>query len=310
MKLLKELINKVKTFWNIYGGIIASKFIAWLNDFSKNTMDTWTSYLVLTLTCISVLTFFKIMLFKQKTNGLIDTAAMSQQSVKALKAAVDPVKQGEELGKTILTTVEYVKKGNMIMEKIKKIIKWIWGNKFTLISIVSNLIFLLFSQFLLYSGYLKDYQFFQEHNIVFKVVVTILCLLWLINNIYTAVTNYGLESLEQLRIRAEEIKVDVTNKLTPEQRKILKNTLSTFNSTLKGLEAQLVEIDNQIDVSKKVMADINMLGKIGITLSASQEKDFYDAQDKVKKLETEKNDLEAQKLNTENQIEKITNALA
>lgn len=310
MKIFKEIIKKMKGFWNIYGGIIASTFIAWLNDFSRSTMDTWTSYLVLTLTCISVLTFFKIMLFKQKTNGLIDTAAMSQQSVKALKAAVDPVKQGEELGKTILTTVQYVKKGNIVMEKLKKIFKWLWGNKLTLINIVSNLIVAAFSQFLLYSDSLKEYQFFQEHDIVFKVVVTILCVLWLLNNIYTGVTKYGLESLEQLRIRAEEIKVDATNKLNPEQRKVLKNSLSTFNSKLYELESQLVEIDKKIEESKKVMADINTLVKVGITLSSSQEKEFYEEQDKVKEFENKKKELESQKSNTLIQIEKIKNALA
>lgn len=310
MKFIKELTKKIKGFWNIYGGIIASTFIAWMNDFSKSTMDTWTSYLVLTLTCISVLTFFKIMLFKQKANGLIDTAALSQQSVKALKTAVDPVKQGEELGKTILTTIGYAKKGNIIMEKLKKIIKWIWGNKLSLISIISNLVVATFSQYLLYSDYLKTYQYFQDHDIVFKVVVTILCVLWLIVNIYTTVTKYGLESLDQLRIRAEEIKVDATNKLSPEQRKVLKNTLSTFNSTLYELESQLVEIDKKIEESRKVMADINTLSKVGITLSDSQEKEFYAEQDKVKEFENKKKELESQKSNTLIQIEKIKNALA
>lgn len=309
MKFVKIFIEKIKSFWNIYGGIIASTFIAWLNDFSRSAMDTWTSYLVLTLTCISVLTFFKIMLFKQKPNGLADTAALSQQSVKALKAAVDPVKQGEDLGQTIITTIKVVRKGSVIMEKLKKLLKWLWGNKLTLISIVSNLVVSIIAQFLLYTDALKDFEYFQVHDTAFKVVVTILCVLWLINNIFTAVTKYGLESLTQLQTRSEQLKEETTSKLNATQKKVLKGTLAKFVKALNNIETAIDEANKVINVANQTLNDLKTLSKVGIALTGEQQQAYSEAELTITNKQREIAALEENKAKTLAQIEKIKAAL-
>lgn len=309
MKFLKTITNKLKGFWNIYGGIIASTFIAWLNDFSKTTMDTWTSYLVLTLTCISVLTFFKIMLFRQKSNGLADTAALSQQSVKVLKAAVDPVKQGEDLGQTIITTIQVVRKGSVIMEKLKNFVKWLWGNKLTLISIISNLVVSVFAQFILYTDALKDFEYFQVHDVVFKVVVTVLCLLWLANNIFTAVTKYGLESLPQLQERSEKLKKDTTDKLSASQKTALKADLSNFKVDLKKIVNAINEVVKAKDLAFETVEHLKTLSTVLGGLTQEQEQKLRDAENTVAVKQNELTDLENKKQDKLAQIEKIKNEL-
>ena len=309
MRFIKTFISKLKGFWNIYGGIIASTFIAWLNDFSKSTMDAWTSYLVLTLTCISVLTFFKIMLFKQKPNGLVDTAAMSQQSVKALRAAVDPIKQGEDLGQTIITTIKIARKGNIFMEKIKKLLKWLWGNKITLTSIISNLFISVVAQFIIYSDALKDFEYFQVHDIAFKVVVTILCVIWLIANIFAAVNKYGLESLKQLEQRSQKLKEQTTNKLSAAEKKVLKNTLAKFNNTLSNIETAITEANKAINLANQTLAGLMTIKNVGIALNAEQEQKYKDAENTIAIKQNEIASLENDRVRTLSQIEKIKNAL-
>ena len=134
IKILKDIFKKIIKLWNIYGGIILSTFVAWLNNFSRDNMDNITSYLVMTLTFISVLTFFKLVLFKKKSDGIIDSASLNQSSIKAMKTAIDPLKNGEEIGKTILKTEK-------ILERLgKKIMKWFLKNKGAIITLIGGVI--------------------------------------------------------------------------------------------------------------------------------------------------------------------------
>jgi len=91
----------------------------------------------------------------------------------------------------------------------------------------------------MYSDTLKDFAFFQEHKIVFISVVislTILWILWLIDNIVCVVTKFGLENLEELKNRTEEKKKETVAKLTAKQKKALKNQLSVFKK-LKEIQS-------------------------------------------------------------------------
>jgi hypothetical protein len=309
VKFIKGLIKKIKGFWNIYGGIIVSTFIAWRTDFSKTTMDTWTSYLVLTLTCISVLTFFKLMLFKQKPNGLADTAAMSQQSVKALRTAVDPVKQGEDLGQTIITTIKVVRKGSVIMTNVKKVLKWLWGNKLTLSSIISNLIVSVVAQYIMYSDALKEIEYFQVHDIAFKVVVTCLCILWLIVNVWAAVNKYGLESLNQLQERSAKLKEDTTNKLSSTQKKVLKAALDNFDKVFNQIETAIAEANKVINTANQTINDLKTLTKVGIALTGEQQQAYSEAELTITNKQREIAALEENKAKTLAQIDKIKSAL-
>jgi len=65
---IQKFWNKIKELWNIYGGIALSSVISWWSGWSKNTMDLWATYITLTITCIGLLTFFKLAFAKKRKN--------------------------------------------------------------------------------------------------------------------------------------------------------------------------------------------------------------------------------------------------
>lgn len=292
-------------YWNIYGGVILSIFIAWKNDFSRAAMDDWTSYLVLLLTCISLLTFFKITIFKKKGTP-VDNIAMSQSSIRAASTAIDPLKSGEEVGTVIIETMKGTKK---IMKKIKSILTYIWGNKITLLSIISNLIVSAYAQYLLYTDTLKDFVFFQEHIIIFRVVVTILCVLWLITNIYAAINKLGLESLEELKERSEALKNDTTDKLSNKQKKVLKNELATFTDGINECIKKIKEIEKAIVAAQTVVNNLDTITGIGLYLNADQVNEYSRAKETISTMNAKKAELEKVQADLEIQSQKIQDAI-
>ncbi len=302
INIFQKICNKLKELWNIYGGIALSTLIAWWTGWTKTSMDLWASYITLTITCIGLLTFFKLAFAKRKKNKVDAFALSSNKHIKRISSALNPERAGEEIGQTIIYTVG---EGKKLMSKLKNLLKWLWGNKFTLISIISNIVVGAFAQFILYSDYLKDYQFFQEHKTVFIVVVTALTVLWLIENIYCVVTKYGLENLEELRKRSQEKKEEAVGKLTPEQKKTLKNQLSVFKKQESEIVNRLKEIDNELIIVEKTISEFTLLRSINISPTNEQMVDNQKAITTKDQLKTEKDNLTNQKSNIELAIKRI-----
>ena len=301
VNILKAAWEKVKGLWNIYGGIAISTIIAWLTNWSKVEMDTWSSYLLLTISCISLLTFFKVV-FKKKTNGIPDKLISQQKNVKVLKTALYPEQVGEEIGTAIIYTV---KGGQKIVGKFGKFLKWIWGNKFTLISIISNLVVSATAQFIMYSDTLKDFAFFQEHKMIFIIVVTALCVLWLFDNIFCVVTKYGLENLEEIKERTAAKKQEQLNKLTPDQKKSLKKVLKGLLDTEKMLIQKIKEAYDVINTVKKQIGDFEVLQSINYQLSAEQIAEYQGLKQKLIDTEASKNSYLSQKEKLDSDIQRV-----
>lgn len=304
-KILSELWEKIKGLWNVYGGIAISTTIAFLTNWNKVEMDRWGSYLLLTITCISLLTFFKVLL-KKKTNNIPDTLALQQKNVKQLKTALYPEKVGEELGTAIIYTV---KEGQKVMGKFSKFCKWLWGNKFTLISIISNLTVSAVAQFIMYSDTLKDYAFFQEHKLIFIIVVTALCVLWLLDNIFCVVTKYGLENLNEIKARVEAKKQEQLAKLTPQQKQALKKLLGNLKETEKGIVAKLKDVESAIEVTQSKINEFEVLQNINFGLSAEQVAEWQTLKTNVNDLENQKRTLTEQKSKLDVDIQRVKNQL-
>lgn len=283
MKLIQtfsKMWKKIRELWNIYGGIALSSLIAWWTNWSKSSMDVWASYITLTITCIGLLTFFKLAFTKNKKTKADKVALTTNKHIKNINNALNPTLPGEELG---LTLVYSVREGKKFMTKLKNIIKWLWGNKLTLTSIVSNLLVSAFAQAIMYGDVLKDIEFFQVHDITFKVVVTILCVMWLINNIYTAVTKYGLENLSQLKQRSEEKKQETLAKLTPEQKKALKNQLALLKKQKENKALEIKDIEKKLEEFALIVTEFETLQSLMIEPSQEQRNNYYTAKNNVEK---------------------------
>ncbi len=281
MKIIQTfsaLWKKVKELWNIYGGIALSSLIAWWTKWSKSSMDVWASYITLTITCIGLLTFFKLAFTKNKKTKADKAALSANKHFKNINNALNPTSPGEELG---ITLIYSVREGKKFMTKLKNIIKWLWGNKLTLTSIISNLVVSAFAQAIMYGDMLKDFEFFQAHDLTFKIVVTVLCVIWLINNIYTAVTKYGLENLSELQQRSEEKKQETLAKLTPEQKQALKNQLSVLKKQKETVLTQIEEIEKEIETFTTIVSEFETLQSLNIETSQEQKNEYYSAKNKV-----------------------------
>lgn len=274
--------KKIKELWNIYGGIALSSLIAWWTNWSKYSMDVWASYITLTITCIGLLTFFKLAFTKNKKTKADKVALSTNKHFKNINNALNPTNSGEELGKTLIYSV---REGKKFMTKLKNIIKWLWGNKLTLTSIISNLVVSAFAQAIMYGDMLKDFEFFQVHDLTFKIVVTVLCVLWLINNIFTAVTKYGLENLGQLEKRSEEKKQETLAKLTPEQKQALKSQLALIKKQKETALSKIKECETKITGLTTIVKEVDTLLSLGIEPSQEQRSKYNSAKNELQVCE-------------------------
>lgn len=303
MNGFKKFLIKLKDLWTIYGGITISTLIAWIFNFQKSSMDIWSSFFTLAITSIGLLTMIKIAFTKKHNKTNIESIA--QKNVSQIKNALYPENSSQEIGKAIVYTV---KEGKKIMKKIGKFFKWLWGNKLTLTSIISNLFIGALAQYVMYSDVLKDFAFFQENVLVCRIVVTILCVLWLINNIFTSVTKYGLENLNELKERSEQRKQEQLEKLSPEQKKTLKNTIKEFKDQIGNIDERVVEIGKELAKALKVVEDFKLLSNV-VQPDAEKVNEYNTAQKSLQDLEQEKQVLANKKAQLENNIEKIKGQL-
>lgn len=240
-RIIQVFIRKTKDLWNVYGGIALSTLIAFLTHWDKVEMDKWASYLILTLTCISVLTFFKIIYSKKKKANALDKSAIhSQRSVNTLKNAIDPMATGQEVGEAIIYTY---KGGKKILEKVKNFFKEIWGNKFTLGNTIIVLFFATLSQIMTYTEYLYRINWFAEHELVIKIASPIVAIIWVFVDLLTTYTKYGFESLDEIANRKLAKK---TSELSKEEKQRLKGSLKEYKASLVTLRKRKIELEKML----------------------------------------------------------------
>lgn len=280
-KALKLFLKKAKELWNVYGGIALSTFIAWLTRWSKIEMDKWTSYLILTLTCISVLTFFKIVFFKKKKKpNIIEKGAIqSQKSFKSLQTALNPQQVGEEVGNAIIYTV---KGGRKLMKKVGNFFKELWYNKFTLSNTIIVLFMATLTQVATYTDYLYRFNWFAEHELVVKVASPIVAGIIVFIDLLTTYTKYGFESLEDIAKRKEQKKLA---ELSKQEKAKLKLKLKDLRDTLEVVKEKRKDLF-------KTIADMEKLINAGYNLSM-RERDIYESdRNQVSNIENTISNLE------------------
>lgn len=268
MKRLKDAWEKLKGLWNIYGGIGISTLIAWLTKWNKSEMDKWSSYLILMLTCISVLTFFKIVLFKKKASA-IDKVANADKSVKTLKTAVDPARSGEEIGTAIIFTINGGKK---VMVKFKNFLKEIWGNKLTITNTIIVLFFATLSQVVTYTDYLYRISWFAENELVIKIASPIIAGIWVFIDLFTTYTKYGFESLQELADRK-------MSKLSKEEKARLKTNLKTLKESLSTAESKYADLI-------KAVRDFETLVNAGYVVTMAENEEYNTNKRQITNIET------------------------
>jgi len=239
-------MKSVVKFWNIWGGIAIGTLIAWLNHFEKITMDNVASYLALILTCIGIFTFTRS-IFKERIEEKKEGTAKTKLKPKQ-------VLMGEEIARELNETIKIareMKEG----KKMKKFFKWLWGNKLTLINLIVSIGCVGFVNFMSFCGYMDRYEIYKENQTLFQVLFAVGGALYLVVDIFTTVSKYGCESLEQLNTRYEKRKEEKLNALTPEQKKFVKENITKLEKSYEELKKKLTTSLNTIE-SYKALSSI------------------------------------------------------
>lgn len=272
LELFKKIFSGFLEMWNFYGGIILSTLLSWVFDFNRTHMDTTTSYIILSITIISVLTIIKKEKKKKITDdskvkekeekkpkekkekkkkeklNIIEKTTLLNPQFKALENALHPLETAKDLSNTIIETTTLLERlGILMKEKIKNFFNRLWGNKFTIINITFNLLAVAVADYLLFSDYLLRFEFIAQNELAFKIAVPILSVIYLIIDIFTTVTKYGWESLTELKEKAKQKALQKASKLSKEQKDVVKKQIENVQNTLTGLESELKHFNEIID---------------------------------------------------------------
>lgn len=238
-------MKSVLKYWNVWGGVLIATFIAFLKEFNKTSMDSTTSYIVMVLTIIGAMTFMRSK-FQDKKQKTLEKVLSEQKSLKVMKLANNPEMEVQKIAEKIDKTIEIVSE-DKTMKKIADFFKWLWGNKFTLLSLTLSIGAVAFCNFLCWWGYLERYYFFAQNETMCKVVIVIVTGVYLAADIFTTISKYGCESLAQLQARYAEEAERKLNALTPEQKKIVKQTLTSLKEELAKAKVGYEQAKKEID---------------------------------------------------------------
>jgi hypothetical protein len=114
------VVTFFKKYWDIIGGIVAGVSLAAAADFELGVVQLCYSVIILCIVCIGIFRLIKQEADKQRKNerkrNVIDNVVDGQKPIRAINLAQSPDKEGEKIGRKILSLIKELKP---IMEKFK-----------------------------------------------------------------------------------------------------------------------------------------------------------------------------------------------
>lgn len=156
--------------------------------------------------------------------------------------ALDPEAKAEELVNTIKI---YKKAGNKLMINLNKIFKWVWGNKYSLTTLITQTFTALAASFVVYVDKLYlTFPFLTSYKSMLQVITPLVAVAITIIYIFILVkrcfdSNMTIEEYKQLTTRKKELKAlieDLKAKIAPikaeyeNARNIVNNNINTIQS--------------------------------------------------------------------------------
>lgn len=260
------MLKLLKKYWDILGGTAMGLGLSFATQWQLSKMQLAYTTIILILVSIGLL---KVIKSSFNSKGLIGKMVEHQSPVRAIKIAQNPTQEGEELGELVIETM---KGGKKTMTKIKNFFKRVWGNKFTLINITINLLCVAVADYLVFSEYLLRFNFFTENQIAFKIGVPVLSALYLVLDIFTTVSKYGWENLDELKAKSQKKATEKASKLSKEQKAIIKNQIKVVENGIATLEN---ELNDALDIIKnfEILQSLNGV----ITISADKHSMYHNA---------------------------------
>lgn len=260
-------MQSLKNTLQILGCVALGILISFLSHWENEIIQTIYSTLILIFLLIG---FLKVLKSPNKENernnqtrnkdnniNLIDLVVNQQKPLKAIELSQNPTQGGEELGEIFLETM---KGGKKKMEKIKNFFKRVWGNKFTITSILFNLFCVSVCEFLYFADYFFRFGWVNENQTWLNYVLPIVGIAYIVLNTFTTITKYGWENLGELQEKSYKKALEKASQLTKEQKAIVKGQM-------KEVKEQLSNVGIDLTKTNTIIEAYETLRDLGIALS-------------------------------------------
>lgn len=286
-----------KKYWDIFGGVVTGAVLSILAKFHLETIQLYTSIMILCLTSIGVFTIIRQTIEKSKRKKtIIDNMVNSQRSVKAIRVARNPTKDGEELGKILVNLWREFKR---TMEKLKVALDKVKG--FLLTAALAILTIIEFC-----GGYIND----ALGGVLVYNEIELLPIITLVATAIVGALSNGYSKEQREKIKALFTKSS-TNKLVLEEiKKTLKDNeaklkefkkiLTTKETELSNLNVELESAKNKHEAKKEMYL---MVPKLATT------EDVELAAHEVTNVETRINEKNNEIANIKTSIENLTTTI-
>ena len=303
---MRNLILKIKEYWNIWGSLFISLFWAWWKGFSITTMDKTTSFLTMTLMFVGLFTFIKSRVKHEKLKWQKDNDKLfgeklveSSKSFKAINMAINPEGEISKIEK-LLSFI--IKKGKSAMKKVGKFFTWagtywqqLLGYFASLLSLAVYIYALIEDKFGFVLQYLPDTP---GWNIGVKIGIGIIVLLLTILQIRNQSVWKGIGSLERATQENNEKVVEVETHLSANAKNKVKEIINKLKSNVKTIKSTLTTLENEKKKVEKEISTIQELLKLNVkvdtnTYNTLLEKDM-NLTSEIKSNETEITKVESE----------------
>lgn len=274
---MRNLILKIKEYWNIWGSLFISLFWAWWKGFSITTMDKTTSFLTMTLMFVGLFTFIKSRVKHEKLKWQKDNDKLfgeklveSSKSFKAINMAINPEGEISKIEK-LLSFI--IKKGKSAMKKVGKFFTWVgtyWqqllGYFASLLSLAVYIYALIEDKFEFVLQYLPDTP---GWNIGVKIGIGIIVLLLTILQIRNQSVWKGIGSLERATQENNEKVVEVETHLSANAKNKIKDIINKLKSNEKTIKSTLTTLENEKKKVEKEISTIQELLKLNVKVDTN-----------------------------------------
>lgn len=235
----------LKKYWDIIGGIASGLLLTLLAEFELERVQLIYSIIILILVSIGIFRIIKQAIDKQREkrkHTVIDSMVDSQKSIKAIRLAQEPTKDGEKMGELLIKLWE-VKR--TIMNKVKEFFDKFKGYILTILLAVLTVIEMC-------SGVINSLcgGVLTVNGIEILPLITLGCttIVGIISNGYT--------SEQQEKIKALFSKSTTNELVAVEIKKTIKEKstqLSQFNKLLSTKEHELANIESELETLKNTL---------------------------------------------------------
>lgn len=189
------------------------------------------------------------MLFKSKSKNISETS----KAASTVNIAFNTMEKANE---TVMQIKKIRRLSTKIMEKLKKIMARIYGNKHTLLAVANDLLISTTALVTTYTDYLYQIQWFKDNELVLKIAAPILVALLFGNDLWIYIKRAFDSNKSISEIKTEKIEI--------KKAKLPAEVLTEIKGQLKLYKTQKVQISKEIETCKADLSHIELFVKNGV----------------------------------------------